>query len=126
MRRQRPAFLLDGPLRFFSVRMLAQIDDGDISSLSRVKHRHGAPDAGIAAGDERNHVLQLAGPLVVRRTVHRLDFELSLDSRLSQVLLGEVRRVIALPGLHRLVFLILRCARCFLAVNLFLDMQPRF
>ena len=42
------------------------------------------------------------------------------------MLFREVRRVIALPGLHRLVFLILRCARRFLAVDLFLDMQPAF
>ena len=36
------AFFLDGALRFFSVRMFAQIDDGDIGSLSRVKHRYRA------------------------------------------------------------------------------------
>ena len=68
--------------------------------------------------------MQLSGPLIRRRVVHRLDFKLGLGAGLFQVLLGKMRRILALAGLHRLVLLALRSALLFLLVNIFLDAQP--
>ena len=40
-----------------------ETDDRDVSSFTREQHRHGAPDAGIAAGDQRDLVEQLVRAL---------------------------------------------------------------
>ena len=69
----------------------AEIHDRDVGALARVEHGDRAADPGIAAGDERDLVLQLARALVLRRHVARAQLELRLEPRLLQMLLRQRR-----------------------------------
>src|SRR5690606_3972686 len=86
------------------VAMFAEVGDGDIRALAGEQHRHRAADAGIAAGDDRRHALELAAAGIARRQVTRLRIELVLLPGLRLVLPRQ--RVLRLParaGLHRLL-----------------------
>ena len=85
------AFLLDGLLGLLGVLVLVEISDGDVGAFAREQNGDRPADAGIAAGDQRHLVLKLLRALVVRGVVHRLEFELGLDARLAQMLVGERR-----------------------------------
>src|SRR6185503_12743149 len=81
-----------GALGHFSVPLLLrQIDDGNVRALAREEDRHGAADAGVAAGDERRASIQFARALVVRRLEARLRIDLRLEARLALVLRLEGR-----------------------------------
>src|SRR5690606_28008724 len=97
-------FLLDRSLGRTRVAMLAEVGDEDIRALAGEQHRHRAADAGIAAGDDRSHALELAAAGIARREVARLRIELVLLPGLRLVLPWQ--RVLRLPartGLHRLL-----------------------
>ena len=72
--------------------MLVEIADRDVGALARKKHRDRPPDAGVAAGDERDLVEKLVGALVVGRLVHRCRIELGFQSGFPQMLLRQRRR----------------------------------
>src|SRR5262249_46958376 len=95
-----PPFGLDRTLGVVSVAVLIQIDNGYVGSLPRIEHRDGTPDARIAAGDERNHVLELPRTLIVRRLIHGGWVEPGFEARLFQMLLGKGIRVGARARLH--------------------------
>src|SRR5690606_18297135 len=61
------------------------------------------PDAGIAAGDQCHHVLQLLGALIGRRLVHRRRLEVLLEARLDEVRVVQGLGVVALPRLRGLL-----------------------
>ena len=56
-------FRLDGTLRLGGVLLLVEMRDRHIGTLAREQHRDCPPDAGIAAGDERDLVDELFDPL---------------------------------------------------------------
>ena len=76
---QRRPSRFDGALGLLGVLVLVEIDDRDIGAFARKEHGDGAADAGVAAGDQRHHVLELVRALVAGRLEHR---------RLIQILLG--------------------------------------
>ncbi len=102
-----PPLVLDRPLGHRRVLVLVEIEDGDIGALAGEQHRHRPADAGIAAGDDRHRILQLARALVVGRVVHRRRVELGLAAGLRQMLLREGRLGVApRPRLHRALALL--------------------
>ena len=89
---QRAAPLrLDRAPGLLGVLVLAQVDDGDVGALAREEHRHRPADARVAAGDERDLVLELARPAIVRRQILRPRVELGLQARLPEMLLRQRR-----------------------------------
>src|SRR5262249_14673633 len=84
-----PSFRFNRALGVFSVAVLIQIHNGHIGALAGIEHGDGAPDARIAAGDERYHVLELPRTAVMRRLIQRRWIELGLETRLLQVLFGK-------------------------------------
>src|SRR5690606_34574796 len=100
------SFLFDRRPGGARIAMLAEIGDGDIRALAREQHRHRAADAGIAAGDERHHALELAAAGIARRHIARLRIELVLLPRPGLVLPGQ--RILRLPARARLHRLLLR------------------
>ena len=58
--------LLDQSLRLFRVVVLVQVDDADIGTFFRERDRHGAPDATVAAGDERDLSAELPAAALLR------------------------------------------------------------
>ena len=116
------AFLLDSLLGLLGVLVLVEIGERDVGALAREEHRDRAADAGIAAGDQRHLVEKLLRALVVRGVVHRLEFELGLEARLAQMLVGERRVGIdARSGLHRAAAVFLRAFLLIGAVDLALN-----
>ena len=91
--------------------MLAQVDDGDVGAFAREQHRDRAADAGVAAGDQRGHALELAAAAVVRRQEVRLGIELLFAAGFLQVLRRQ--RILRLLGLRRRLV-----GRCFLDAGL--------
>ena len=59
-----PGLLLHQPLGLLRIGMLLEIGDRHIRALAGEMHRHRAPDAAVAAGDEGHSAVQL-GPLAV-------------------------------------------------------------
>ena len=57
------AFVLDRSLRLLGILVLVEVGDRDVGALPGEEDRHGAADAGVAAGNERDFVLQLSDPL---------------------------------------------------------------
>src|SRR5690606_8283828 len=77
---------------------------GDVAALARKQDGHGAADAGVGAGDDGSHAVQLAGPLPEGRVVHRRGIQRRLLPRLGLVLFREGRfGVFARAGLDRAV-----------------------
>src|SRR5688572_12531747 len=61
--KQAPATLLfDETLRLLRVIVLVQVDDADIGALFRERDRDRAPDAAVAARDQRDLIAQLPAP----------------------------------------------------------------
>jgi hypothetical protein len=60
-------FLLDMALGLQRVLVFVQICDDDIGAFAGIKHRNGAPDAGIAAGDDGDLASQLLAATIVGR-----------------------------------------------------------
>jgi hypothetical protein len=58
--------------------VLVEIGDRHVGALAGIEHRHGAADAGIAAGNQRNLVEEFLGAFVVRRVIHRLELQRGL------------------------------------------------
>src|SRR5690606_31249185 len=84
------------------VAVLAEVGNGDVGALAREQHRHRAADAGVAAGDQRHHAVELAAALVVGREEARLRIERVFLPGLALALLRQrVLRLPARPGLHR-------------------------
>ena len=63
--------------------------------------RDGAADAGVAAGDDRRHALELAAAAVVGRLVARRERPARPRGRAWQVLRRQLRGLVARAGLHR-------------------------
>jgi hypothetical protein len=102
---------LDGAARDLGVLGLVEMHDGDIGALAREQHRHGAADARVAAGDQRDLVEQLERTLVVRGFVHRRGIKPRFLAGLALVLLGQWRRRVGPRArLHRLFGLLRRPA----------------
>jgi hypothetical protein len=78
-----------------------QVHDRDVGAFAREQHRHRAADAGIAAGHDRRHVLELAAADVVRREEAWCEIEFVFVAGLVEVLLRELGGLLALAGLHR-------------------------
>ena len=70
-----PAFVLDRSLRLFRVFVFVQIGDRHIRTLPCEQNSHGAADARIASGDQRYFPFELFRTLVMRRVVHRREFQ---------------------------------------------------
>src|SRR5215204_570121 len=60
---------LDEPLGLARVLALVQVHDGDVSALAGEQDRHGAGDAGVAAGDDRYLVVEPSAAREARRVV---------------------------------------------------------
>jgi hypothetical protein len=87
---QRPAaFRLDCPAGLLRVFVLAQVDDRDICPLPGKQHRHRAPDARVATGDQRHLSLELARAAIVLRLIHGTRLEFGLAAGLLLMLLGQ-------------------------------------
>ncbi len=56
------AFRFDGAPGDLGILGLIEMDDGDVGALAGEQHRHGAADAGIAAGDQGDLVQSLNEP----------------------------------------------------------------
>ena len=86
------AFGLDRRARLVGVALLfRQIVDRDVGAFAREQHGDRAADAGIAAGDQRDLVLELARGLVRVRLVARTRIEPGLEARRLLVLLRKRR-----------------------------------
>jgi hypothetical protein len=97
------AFALDPAAGFARILFLTQVDDRDVGAFACEQHRHRAPDARIAPGDQRGEALQLGAAAIVRRFEQRLLLHLCFDARLLQLLLRMLRRVLARACLHRAI-----------------------
>ena len=87
---QRPAALrLDRHAGLLRILVFAQVDDRDIRPLAGEQHRHRAPDARVAAGDERHLALELGRADIVRCQVGGTRLEVGLAPRLLLVLFGQ-------------------------------------
>ena len=95
------------------VLVLGQVHDRDVRAFAREQHRHRAADAGIAAGDDRGHAVELAAAGVVRREEARFEVQLVLVAGLVEVLRGQFRRFLAKAGLRRRFFAGLLDFDCF-------------
>ena len=116
------AFLLHGALGFLGVVVLVEIGDRHVGALARVQHGHRAADTGIAAGDQRDLVLELLGALVMRRVVHRRELEFRFVSGLLEMLLRQRRCGIdPRARLHRLRLCLTLALLLVSAVDLALD-----
>src|SRR5215203_4812929 len=60
---------LDEPLGLARVLALVQVHDGDVRALAGEQDRHGAADAGVAAGDDRDLVVEPSAAREARRVV---------------------------------------------------------
>src|SRR5438874_7850765 len=58
------AFLIDSTRGLFSVAMLVEIGDGNVSAFAGKDDGHRASDAAVAARDERNFAVQFAAAFV--------------------------------------------------------------
>src|SRR5690606_4562648 len=71
-------------------------------AFAREQHRDRAADAGVAAGDQRHHAVELAAALVIGREEARLGIERVFLPGLALALLRQrILRLPARPGLHR-------------------------
>src|SRR5690606_9974406 len=95
------SLLLDASLGLARIFLGAQRDDADVRSLAREQHRHRPADAGVAAGDEGRHVLQLGASEVTRRHEAWREAEVGLPAGLVEPLGGHVGGLRAIAGLHR-------------------------
>ena len=93
-REAAPALLLDQRLGRLGVRVLVEIDDGDVRPLLGEPDRDRATDAAVTAGDQGGLTLELAGAPVVPHLRAGLWHHLRAQTRLPVLLL---RRVV--PGL---------------------------
>src|SRR5690606_29157022 len=101
-----PPLLLHRAPGLLGVLVLAEVEDGDVGSLTREEDEDRAADARVAAGDDRDHVAQLVGAAVVGRLEARRGLEHGLAAGLLQVLRGERElRLRARAHLHRAVVL---------------------
>ena len=99
------AFLLDRALRLRGVVVFVEIGDGDIGAFAGEENGDRAADAGIAAGDERDLVLELVRALVMRRVVHRREFKVGFVPGLLEMLLRKGRlRISRAPACIGLAF----------------------
>jgi hypothetical protein len=83
--------LLDQPDRLAGVAVLVQVDDGDARAFLRERDGHGAADAAVAPGDERDLAAELAGPsgrAIVRPGPRG---RAGLDARLASLVLGRAQ-----------------------------------
>ena len=71
--------------------MLVQISDGHIRAFAREENGNGAPNAGIAARDQRDLILQFFRTEVKRCIVERRRVERRFGPRLALMLSGERR-----------------------------------
>src|SRR5205085_1690741 len=95
------AFVFDVALRLFGVAVGVEVDDGHVRALAGEEHGHGAADAGVAAGDERDHVLELAAAAIRGVVEHRARLDLRLDARLGVMLFGQwIGGIAPRAGLH--------------------------
>src|SRR6185369_15792348 len=84
-----------------------EIHEGDVGALARVEHGDGAANLRVAAGDDRDHILQLARALVLGRHVVGAQLEVGFDPRLLEVLLRQRRLgLLADTGLRGALFLL--------------------
>src|SRR5690606_38265603 len=80
----------------------AEVGDGDVRAFAREQHRDRAADAGVAAGDQRHHAVELAAAPVIRGQEARLGIERVFLPGLALALLRQrILRLPARPGLHR-------------------------
>ncbi len=92
---------LDRAFGLLGVAVLIQIRDCRVRAFAGVENCNRTADAGIAPCDQRHHVAQLVGALVVGRTVHGLGRELGFQAGLFEMLFGEGRWIRARTRLHR-------------------------
>ena len=89
--------------------LFAQISDRNIRAFARKEDRNGPPDTGIAARDERDLFLKLAGASVKRSIVQGRRVEIGFRAGLALVLLWEGRSgIFSRSGLHGLSGFFLR------------------
>jgi hypothetical protein len=76
------ALILDRPYNGGGIlRLVLEMNDRHIGTLTREQHGDGPAYAGIAAGNESDFALKLAGALPERRIVHRLEGKALLNAR---------------------------------------------
>jgi len=114
------AFALDVLLRLLRVVLFAQIHDRDLRAFACKQHGDGTADTRIAAGDQRDLVLELVAASVGAGEEARRGFQLMFETGLALMLLGQrILRLANVSGLNGagLRRLALR-ARAFAFVNL--------
>jgi hypothetical protein len=102
------ALRFDQPLCFSRVFMLVEINNGNVRTLFRIKHRHGSPNAAVAAGNQGNSVAQLSRTDVIAGAGFRLGPHLVLAAGLTALMLwwtdlflfrhGEKESIFARPS----------------------------
>ena len=81
-----PALRFDVFGRVLRIFFFAEIDDSHVGAFAREQHGYGAPDAGVAAGDQRDLALQLVAAEIGRREEARLRIEFAFGTGFVLVL----------------------------------------
>ncbi len=87
-----------------------QMADGDIRALAREHDGYRAPDAGVAAGDERHLAAEFCGWTIVGRFVPRQRRQFGFDPRLGMMLRRERR--FRLVSRHDVLLVFICAATC--------------
>ena len=108
------SFSFDGVAGLFRIALLFfQVDDGHISTLTRIENGYGPADAGISAGNQSNSVFELVCAFITGSFVPGTRLDFGFQSRMLLVLLRKWRFGFSLRRLglfrerHEFAFLLL-------------------
>jgi len=108
-------FGLDRAFGLLGVGVLVQIRDCHVRAFAGVEYRDRTADTGIAPCNQRHHVAQFVGAVVVGCIVHGSTGELGFQAGLFEVLFGKGCWISTGAGLHRSRFLCFAACCCLIS-----------